>query len=70
LDRIDLSALGVVDGFSDDPSAHAVWAVQQGSDAVVMIDLDGDIAGDHPAEMSILLLGVDAGALGGTDFIL
>ena len=70
LDHIDLSALGVVQGFSDDLAAYAVWAVQQGEDAVLMIDLDGDIMGDHPAEMSIHLLGVDAAALGGSDFIL
>ena len=70
LDHIDLSALSVVEGFSDDPAAYAVWAVQQGDDAMLMIDLDGDITGDHPAEMSIRLIGVDVTALGGANFII
>lgn len=69
-DVIDLSAFGTVTFFADGPQAGAVWAVQQGDDTMLLVDTDGSVAGDHPAELAILLLNVDASTLSAADFIL
>ena len=55
--------------FADEPAADGIWAVQQGEDTMIFVDTDGSIAGDHPAEMGILLLGVDATTLSSSDFL-
>lgn len=67
-DAIDLGALGL-DGFSAAPEARHAWAQKSGDDTVLFVDTDGDIAGEHPAEMSIVLLGIDPSALSESDFI-
>lgn len=69
-DFIDLSAIGSVTGFSDVPAANSIWAVQQGDDTMLFVDTNGTVEGDHPAEMGILLLGVEAEMLSIDDFIL
>ncbi|WP_157044646.1 calcium-binding protein [Roseobacter sp. GAI101] len=69
-DQIDFSAFGTVAGLSDDPGAYLIWAVQQGEDTMLYVDTDGSVDGDHPAEIGILLLGVEASSLTVDDFIL
>lgn len=68
-DHIDLSAIGTVMYLSTDPMENAAWLVQQGDDAMLYVDTDGSIEGDHPAEMGILLLGVESTAVTVDDFI-
>lgn len=68
-DLIDFSAIGTVAVFADGPEEAAVWAVQQGEDTMLYVDTDGSLSGEHPAEMSILLLGVDAATLSEADFV-
>ncbi|WP_372621216.1 type I secretion C-terminal target domain-containing protein [Falsiroseomonas sp.] len=68
LDDIDLSALDL-DGFADAPTALAVWVEQDGEDTLVKVDLDGSLEGEHTAELTIVLLGLDAAALSAADFI-
>ena len=70
LDQIDLSQLELVSGFSDHPAAFSVWVEQDGDNAIVRIDTNGDISGEHAAEMAICLIGVDAQTLSAGDFIL
>ena len=70
LDQIDLSQLGVVQGFSADAAAWSVWVEQDGDNAVVRVDLNGDVSGEHAAELSIVLLGVEAASVTAGDFIL
>lgn len=55
--------------FSDVPTANAIWVEQVGEDTVLKVDLMNGIEGDHPAEMSINLLGVNAGDLSAVDFL-
>ncbi len=69
VDLFDFSAIGTVTLFADGPEADAVWAVQQGEDTMLYVDTDGSVSGEHPAEMSILLLEVDAATLSEADFI-
>lgn len=69
LDRIDLSALDGLDGFATGPAAHSVWVEQDGDNAVVRVDLDGVTEGEHAAELSILLLGVQASQVSAGDFV-
>jgi Ca2+-binding RTX toxin-like protein len=69
-DQIDFSAIGTVGGLSDGPAANSIWAIQQGADVMLYVDTNGTVDGDHPAEMSILLLGVEAATLTIDDFIL
>lgn len=68
VDKIDVSQLAV-DSFSDVPDAYAVWVEQEGDDAIVRIDIDGNLSGDHPADMEIVLAGVDAELVSAGDFI-
>lgn len=68
-DLVDFSEIGSVVGFAAGPTAYSVWAEQQGADTMLYVDADGVLAGDHPAEMSILLLNVDATALSDGDFL-
>ncbi|PWJ19213.1 calcium-binding protein [Jannaschia seohaensis] len=58
-----------LEGFSDVAEAYHVWAEQVGGDTVLYVDTDGNMAGEHPAEMGILLLGVDAGDLSDANFM-
>jgi Ca2+-binding RTX toxin-like protein len=67
-DLIDFSALGL-DGFSDEPATYHAWALQDGDNTVLYVDTDGELSGEHPAEMGILMLGVDAAGLMEDDFI-
>lgn len=68
-DVIDVSEIGTVEAFAGDPAEFSIWAVQQGEDTMLYVDTDGSIDGEHPAEMSILLLDVDAALLSADDFI-
>jgi Ca2+-binding RTX toxin-like protein len=70
LDRIDLSQLLTVDSFADGPEPNAVWVEQDGSDAIVRIDTNGDVSSEHAAELSIVLAGVDASSASVGDFVL
>lgn len=68
-DVIDLGALETVAGFSDDPAIHQAWAVQDGDNTMLYVDTNGSLKGDHPAEMGILLLDVEATSLTSDDFL-
>ncbi|WP_417729406.1 calcium-binding protein [Roseovarius sp.] len=68
IDVFDVSALHL-DGFSSGPETYHVWAEQVGENSMVYIDTNGSLAGDHPAEMGILLLDVDADQLSADHFI-
>lgn len=68
VDLIDFSRLAVY-GFAAAAEAHAVWVEQEGDDAVVRADIDGYLVGDHPADIEIVLAGVDAASLSAGDFI-
>ncbi|WP_312259643.1 hypothetical protein [Limnohabitans sp.] len=62
-DHIDFSALGLELQMADGPLAHAIWAEQHMDGAMLYLDTDGQVSGGNPAELSILLLGVDAASL-------
>ncbi|SDH96328.1 calcium-binding protein [Alloyangia pacifica] len=68
-DLVDFSGIGSVVAFAAGPATYSVWAEQQGADTLLYVDTDGALAGDHPAEMSILLLNVDVIALSEGDFL-
>ena len=68
--EIDLVSLDAVLQFADEPTAFAVWAESTADGAMVMIDLDGNVSGGHPAEMAIALPGVDPVTLTSGDFAL
>lgn len=70
LDRIDLSAIVGLNGFSDGPTVHSIWVEQDGPDTRVLVDTDGNLLGEHPEDMVILLLGVDATSVDTGDFLL
>lgn len=63
VDRIDLSAWGSMFQYADGPQAYGIWSAQHDQDAVIFLDTDGRVEGEHPAELSILLLGVNAASL-------
>lgn len=70
LDRIDLSALDGVTGFADDPAANSAWVEQDGENSILRVDTDGVLAGEHGgAELSVVLLGVDAASVTASDFL-
>lgn len=70
VDKIDFTAFDTLVAFSSDvPMANAIWVEQRGENAVVKVDLMNGVDGDHPAEMSIVLLGVNVGALSAADFL-
>ena len=69
IDRIDFSAFGTLLQYADGPQAHAIWAEQQMEDTIVFLDTDGNIAGGNPAELSILLVGVNSPTLDIENFI-
>jgi Ca2+-binding RTX toxin-like protein len=62
-DHIDFSALGLELQMADGQQAHAIWAEQHMDGAMLYLDTDGQVSGGNPAELSILLLGVDAASL-------
>ncbi|MBE9638807.1 calcium-binding protein [Salipiger mangrovisoli] len=68
-DLVDVSAIGSIVAFAAGPATYCVWAEQQGADTMLYVDTDGVLAGDQPAEMSILLLNVDATMLSEGDFL-
>jgi Ca2+-binding RTX toxin-like protein len=68
-DLIDLADFGTIAAFASDPTPFGIWAEQQGDDTLVRVDTDGALEGEHPAELTILLLGVDASTLTEADFI-
>lgn len=68
VDTIDFSQLAVY-GFAASAEAHAVWVEQEGDDAVVRVDIDGYLAGGHPADIEIVLAGVDVASLSAGAFI-
>lgn len=67
-DVIDFTALNL-DGFGAGPEAYHIWAEQVGNNSVVYVDTDGSLEGEHPAEMGILLLGVEADQLSADHFL-
>lgn len=67
-DLIDVSGLNL-NGFSTLPDIFHLWVEQVGDNSVVYADTNGSLAGEHPAEMGILLLGVDADHLSADNFI-
>ena len=70
VDKIDFTAFDNLVAFSPDvPTENAIWVEQVGDDTVVMVDLMNGVDGDHPAEMSILLVGVNANDLSAVDFL-
>lgn len=69
MDRIDFCAFGTMFQYADGPQAHAIWSEQQGQDTVVLLDTDGNVSGGNPAELSILLLGVNAASLDIENFV-
>ena len=70
VDKIDFTAFENLIAFSPDgPLENAIWVKQVGDDTVVMVDLMNGVDGDHPAEMSILLVGVNADDLSAVDFL-
>ncbi|MDU8911391.1 calcium-binding protein [Aestuariicoccus sp. MJ-SS9] len=68
VDTVDFRGLGL-DGFSSGAEAYHAWAVQDGDNSVLYVDTDGNLGGAHPAEMGILLLGVDASDLSDSCFL-
>ena len=70
VDKIDFTAFESLEDFSSDgPMANAIWVEQEGENTVVKVDLQNGVDGDHPAEMSIVLLGVTASDLSAADFL-
>lgn len=70
VDQLDFSAFGTLTSFSQSgPTAYAIWVEQDGSDAVIELDLNGNVDGEHPAEMSVVLTNVDAASLSAHDFL-
>jgi len=69
MDRIDFSAFGTFFQYADGPQAHAIWSEQQGQDTVVFLDADGNVFGGNPAELSMLLMGVNAASLDIENFV-
>jgi len=70
VDKIDFTAFENLNAFSPDgPQENAIWVEQVGDDTVVMVDLMNGVDGEHPAEMSILLVGVNADDLSAVDFL-
>lgn len=70
LDHIDLSAIESVTRFTDGPEAFSAWVVQDEESAILRVDTDGALAGEHGgAELSVVLLGVDAASVTASDFL-
>ncbi len=70
VDKIDFKKLESVKTFSFEPNEYSVWVEQDGINAIVRVDTNGVLSGDHVAEINILLLGVDANSLSVRDFLL
>jgi hypothetical protein len=62
-DRIDFSAFSLDLQMADGPQARAIWAEEHMDGAMLYLDTDGQVSGGTPAELSILLLGVNAASL-------
>lgn len=70
VDKIDFTAFDNLVAFASDvPTANAIWVEQVGENTVVKVDLQNGVDGEHPAEMSIVLLGVTAIDLSAADFL-
>ena len=70
LDRIDLSGIEDLQGFADGPAEYSAWVEQDGDNAILRVDADGVLDGEHGgAELSVVLIGVDAGAITAGDFL-
>ena len=67
-DVIDFRMLHL-DGFSTEPQPHHAWIEQAGEDSVVYADTNGSLTGEYPAEMGILLTGLDADLLSAEHFL-
>lgn len=70
VDKIDFTKLEAVKTFSFEPAEYSVWVEQDGVNAIVRVDTNGDLSGGHIAEINILLLGIDANSLSVKDFLL
>lgn len=68
-DVIDFSAMNLILGLSDAPTAFHAWTEQVGADTVLYVDTDGNLAGAHPAEMGIVLSDLQMSALSEDDFL-
>jgi hypothetical protein len=69
IDRIDFSAFGLELQMADGPQAYAIWAEEHMEGAMLYLDTDSQVSGGNPAELSILLLGVNAASLDIEQFI-
>lgn len=69
LDHMDFTALGLPLTFGDGPAEYGIWATAHADGALVKVETDGNLAGEHPEDMTILLLGVDAASLSSGDFL-
>ena len=70
IDRIDFSQLGPMLHYAEAPEAWAVWATATDGGTMVCVDLDGQLTGEHPAEMMIVLTGVQPFELSAMNFAL
>lgn len=71
VDKIDFTAFEYLVAFSlDGPMVNAIWVEQDGQNTVVKVDLMNGVDGEHAAEMSIVLLGVNASDLSASDFLI
>jgi hypothetical protein len=67
-DLIYLRYMGVI-SFSDEPAENSVWAEQQGANAIVRADLNGEIMGAHGADLEITLIGVNSIDISASNFL-
>ena len=71
LDHIDFSQLpSGVSVFGRSRRRIPVWISRTRDNAVVRVDTNGDVSGEHAAEMAIVLIGVDANSVSAEDFLL
>jgi Ca2+-binding RTX toxin-like protein len=67
-DLIHLQMMGIT-SFSENVEVNAIWVEQQGLDAVVYADLNGEVGGSNPAELEITLLDVNANDISASNFL-
>ena len=69
VDVIDFSELGVELHWAQGPQAFGFWVEQAGDDAMVFIDIDGQVQGSQPAELAVQLQGVHAELVTADSFV-
>ena len=68
LDTIDFRGIGTVTGLADGPEAYSAWVEQDGEDTILRVDTDGNVSGEHPEDMTIVLQNVSAASITVDDF--